>query len=528
MLKSRYSLNAMVTTPHHLASQAGAEILQQGGNAVEAAVAAAAALGVVYPHMNSIGGDGFWLISEPGKAPVAIQACGFAGGEATPDFYHQRGFSAIPTRGPEAALTVAGAVAGWIAALEEAANWPGKSLPLRMLVEKAVQYALEGIVISRSQAQLLKNKWEEFDGLEDFKTLFSPTGISKEKDVLFQHDLASTLQHLAEAGLEDFYRGDLARRIASGLERCGSPLRLSDLESYRARTVSPLSVNLSVGTAYNHPPPTQGVSSLMILGIFDRLGVSECDSFEHLHGLIEATKHAFNLRNRYVDDPATMQTDCASWLDQSVLDEYAGAINTGKAAPWPHTAEAGDTVWLGVIDREGRAVSYIQSIYFEFGSGLVVPDTGILWQNRGSSFLLQPGLRSLMPGRYPFHTLNPAMLRFRDGRTMVYGTMGGEGQPQTQAAVATRYGYFGMDLQQAVTAPRWLLGKTWGDDTLNLKVEDHLPQDLVRRLAEAGHDVEQVPAYNDMMGHAGAIVLDSDGLYTGAVDPRSDGSVVAL
>jgi gamma-glutamyltranspeptidase/glutathione hydrolase len=185
---------------------------------------------------------------------------------------------------------------------------------------------------------------------------------------------------------------------------------------------------------------------------------------------------------------------------------------------------------MGCMDSDGRSVSFIQSIFWEFGSGVVLRDTGIHWQNRGISFSLAPGsLQALEPGRKPFHTLNPAMALFDDGRTMSYGTMGGEGQPQTQAMVFSRYALFNQPLQQAVTAPRWLLGRTWGDVTTSLKLERRFDPALVDQLRSAGHVVEVLDEdFSDTMGHAGALVRRPDGILEGAADPRSDGSVAAL
>jgi gamma-glutamyltranspeptidase/glutathione hydrolase len=198
------------------------------------------------------------------------------------------------------------------------------------------------------------------------------------------------------------------------------------------------------------------------------------------------------------------------------------------AAPWPAPSAAGDTVWLGAADREGRVASYIQSTYWEYGSGVVVPGTGIVWQNRGAGFSLAPGPNQLTPGRRPFHTLNPALARFDDGRTLVYGTMGGEGQPQTQAAIFTRYARFGQNLQAAITAPRWLLGRTWGETSTSLKLERRFPAGLCDELRIAGHALELVDDFDDRMGHAGAIVVHPSGVIEGATDPRADGSVATV
>jgi gamma-glutamyltranspeptidase/glutathione hydrolase len=223
-----------------------------------------------------------------------------------------------------------------------------------------------------------------------------------------------------------------------------------------------------------------------------------------------------------------MTVDPRDYLTDETLDDLASRIDPARALPWPQPSQAGDTVWFGVVDRAGRAVSMIQSVYFEFGSGVVLPETGIGWQNRGASFrVADSGWNAVRPGRKPFHTLNPALARFDDGRVMVYGNMGGEGQPQSQAAVFSRYAMLGHELQAAITAPRWLLGKTWGEASVTLKLEDRFAPELYTALGAAGHDVERVAAFTSMMGHAGAIVRHADGRLEGATDPRSDGAVAA-
>lgn len=527
MLRSRTALGGMVTAPHHLAAQAGRDILREGGNAVEAMIAAAATIAVVYPHMNAIGGDGFWLIAAPGKEPVAIRACGGAAGLATPDFYRQQGMTAIPARGPLAALTVAGAIGGWIRAAEIATGLGGR-MPVSRLVADAVHHARVGVPVTRSQVELTAAKLSDLKDVPGFSGAFAADGVPAIGDLLRQPALGATLEHLGRVGLDDFYRGDVARRNAAGLEAAGSPIRLSDLESYQAKVMPPLSVKLSAGAVFNMVPPTQGVASLMILGLFDRLGVREAESFAHIHGLVEATKRAFLKRDAHIGDPDRMRIDPASLLTGPLLDAEAAQIDMKTALPWPHIARPGDTVWMGAVDANGVAVSYIQSIFWEFGSGVVVPETGVLWQNRGSSFTLQDGPNQLGAGRLPFHTLNPAMAKLGDGSLLTYGTMGGEGQPQTQSAIFSRHVLFGQDLQEAITAPRWLLGKTWGDDTTTLKLESRFDPALIEQLEKAGHAVEIVGPFEDMMGHAGGIRLRADGVMEGAADPRADGAVAAL
>ena len=201
----------------------------------------------------------------------------------------------------------------------------------------------------------------------------------------------------------------------------------------------------------------------MLLGIYARLGIKEADDFHYIHALVEATKEAFRVRDRHVTDPAYMDAEPASFLSPEHLERMASAVNPTTATPWPDAPPGGDTVWLGAVDAQGRAVSFIQSIYWEFGSGVVLPETGITWQNRGTSFSLDPTHHNhLKPLRRPFHTIQPALAHLNDGRVMPYGTMGGEGQPQTQAMLFSRYVMHGQDLQAAINAPRWLLGRTWG------------------------------------------------------------------
>jgi gamma-glutamyltranspeptidase/glutathione hydrolase len=275
-------------------------------------------------------------------------------------------------------------------------------------------------------------------------------------------------------------------------------------------------------------PPTQGVISLAILGILERSGIRAVrpDSADHIHLCVEATKQAFKLRDAYVTDPAYMKVEVESLLSASRLDALANQISLAAALPWGGVSRTGDTVWMGVIDADGLAVSFIQSIYHEFGSGVVLPTTGLNWQNRGASFSLNPNhLQALQPRKKPFHTLNPAAARFKDRRSMVYGTMGGDGQPQTQAAVFSRAIWFGQPLQQAVSAPRWLLGRTWGQTSDTLKLESRIPDATVSDLELRGHDIELLGAYDEIVGHAGAIIRYGNGVLEGAADPRSDGCV---
>jgi len=519
----------VVAAPHGAAAEAGQAVLADGGNAIEAMVAMAACIAAVYPHMNHIGGDGFWLIREPKGRLRAIMAAGPAGARAERELY--RDAEAIPTRGALAALTVPGAVGGWMLALEAAKALDGR-LPLDLLFGAAIRHARDGYEVSRSQSRLTAEKLPELKDVPGFTATFllRDGAVPPPGTVMRQSTLAATLDHLAHAGLDDFYRGDVGREIAVDLERIGSPVVRDDLARYRATLTEPLSVSLRAGTLHNTPPPTQGLASLMILALYERLRVAAADGFDFAHGLVEATKRAFRVRDRVVTDPARVPQPPQRFLDGAFLDGEIARIDRRKAAKWPAPYGEGDTVWMGAADASGLVVSYIQSLYWEFGSGCVLPRTGVLMQNRGASFSLdRNALNALAPGRLPFHTLNPALAVLADGRVMAYGAMGGDGQPQTQAMIFARHVLHGMPLDRAIDAPRWLLGRTWGSTVTNLRMESRFDGGLVDRLVSAGHDVELLPdAYSDTMGHAGAVLIHPDGTLEGAHDPRADGGAAGV
>ncbi len=517
-----------VVAPHHLAAESGRNVLAEGGNAIEAMLAMAATIAVVYPHMNSLGGDGFWLIADPKRRVRYIDACGPAGEKATIASYREAGHDVIPSRGPLASLTVPGAVGGFALALE-LARLMGARLPLADLLGEAVHHARDGFAVPASLARNEPSELEDLKAAPGFAPAFLEDGeLPKAGTTLKQPALAAMMEHIGRAGLEDFYRGDVGREIAADLALIGSAVTRRDLESFRAVEREPLSVAIQGARLFNSPPPTQGLASLMILAIFERLGVKRAESFEHVHGLIEATKRAFAVRNRMVTDFAHLREDPVELLTPEVFDREAAAIDMKRAAPFGGAVPIGDTVWMGAIDGEGVAVSYIQSTYWEFGSGCVLPRTGLLLQNRGVAFSLDPkALNPLEPGRRPFHTLNPPLALFRDGRIMSYGAMGGDGQPQFQAELFTRHVLFGQSLAEALDAPRFLLGRTWGKTRIDLTLESRFDETLVRALDRAGHPVHVLDKpYDEALGHAGALTRHSDGSIEAAHDPRSDGAAL--
>jgi gamma-glutamyltranspeptidase/glutathione hydrolase len=523
----------VVCAPHAAAAEAGRAVLADGGNAIEAMVAMAATIAVVYPHMNSIGGDGFWLVREPSGKIRALMAAGPAGSLARPALYREAGHDVIPTRGPLAALTVPAAIGGWALALD-VAKALGARMPLGALLADAIRHAREGVAVAGGLAAQIAASVAELRQVPGFAETYLIDGKPPAASASLKFPaLAATLDHLAQAGLDDFYRGDVGREIAADLDRLGSPVVRADLERCRALLAEPLAVTVRSGTVRNTPPPTHGLVALIILALFDRFavtyGVNEPGSFEHLHGLVEATKLALAIRDRSITDPGRLPYPPQRFLDGAFLNSQAEKIDPRKAASGPVSRREGDTVWMGAADASGLVVSYIQSIYWEFGSGVVLPRTGVLMQNRGTAFTLEPRLNILEPGRVPPHTLNPALAVLDDGRVMAYGAMGGDAQPQFQSQVFTRHVLYRQPLETALDAPRWLYGRTWGASHGSLILEGRFDGNLIDRLLGAGHDVVPLAEpYTSAMGHAGAVVLHPDGTLEGGHDPRADGGAAGV
>ncbi|QYN43159.1 gamma-glutamyltransferase [Gilliamella sp. ESL0443] len=532
--------NVMVTSPNYLATQAGIDILRKGGNAVDAAIAVASTLAVVYPQMNTIGGDNFWLIyNAKTKELKGLNASGRSGSLATIDYYKNQGFHKIPSRGYLAANTVPGVVSGWDEAYQYASKNMNNALPWHTLFASAIDYAENGFSVSPSlnywSTVNIDPKDKEFRELQrfsEFKKVFLKNNGQAYQigEILKQPDLANTLKIIANKGAKEFYQGDIAKNIVNDLQSHGGVLTLDDFAKHRATWVAPIHVNYRQYTAYNLPPNTQGMASLEILNILNNFDIKSLGegSADYYHLIIEATKQAFADRDKYLTDPDFNQIPLDLLLSTQHGQQQAKQIDMQKARVEIKPLDPkGDTVWFGVVDAEGNAVSIIQSIYHDFGSGIVAKDTGILLQNRGSFFSLDPNhINRLEPNKRTFHTLNPAMLLKDNKPYLVYGTMGGEGQPQTQAAIVTRIVDFGMTPQDAINAPRWLHGRTWGASSNNLKVEGRIPNDVIHSLKLRGHDVQIVDDYTDTMGHAGAILIDANHhLLMGATDPRGDGLV---
>lgn len=527
------SAGGVVTAPHAAAAQAGRDVLERGGNALEAAVAVASAIAVVYPHMNSIGGDAFWLIADADGGLHGLDAAGPAGCDYGPGLYD--GEAALPERGGLAAITVAGAVGAWQEAYDFSRSRWGGTLAWADLLADARRWAEDGCAVSASHADVLAGLPEPVRALSGFARTYLPAGRAPEEGELFcQPALGRTLAELQLEGAETFYRGALAARLVAGLREGGSLLRTEDLAAYRPRWVEPLRLPYARGELVNMPPPSQGFASMMIAGVLERIGLDGLDPLgaDYVHTAVEATKGVFAMRDRYLCDPDFSPVPLDRLLDPGMLERLASGVDPARASAPGRAPAPGDTVWFGVVDAQGRAVSVIQSIYHEFGSGVVAGDTGVVWNNRGCAFSLDPQHPNVLaPGKRPFHTLNPAMYR-EDGRVrLVYGTMGGDGQPQTQAAILTRVLNFGQSPAAAVAAPRWVYGRTWGESSAGLRLERRFAPPVYDELVRRGHEVSWVPEFSGIMGHAGMIRVShgAQGLrLEAAADPRSDGAALGV
>jgi gamma-glutamyltranspeptidase/glutathione hydrolase len=511
------SATAMIATPHWQASEAGAKVLARGGNAVEALVAAGAALSVTYPHFCGLGGDAVWMVSDAAGSARTFLGIGQAAAGARPQ-------DTIPLRGPQSALTTAALVDSWDRLLAfSAAEWAGRET-LGDLLADAVELAEKGFPVSASQ-----RFWHEFRAGETarwpgFDPLFLREGVQR------QPQLAATLRTLARNGARDFYEGELAARIASGLAEAGSPLTAADLVATRTETVAPLRLAYRDVELLAPPPPTQGVTTLGIMGVLRGLDVAgtQAGDTQHYHLLVEAVKQAF-LDRGAIADPAFAGDVSARLLDPARLAHKAAAVQAGMALPWPQVYQHGDTSLLAAVDREGRVASLLQSIYFDWGSGVVAGDTGILWQNRGAAFSTDPeSPNCFAPGKRPFYTLNPG-LALKDGRPyLVYGTQGADGQPQTLALLLSLMIDHGLDPAAALARPRFLLGRTFSDSRDSLKIEENAGKDVLTGLAALGHEVSAIPALSPLGGQAGILRIGPEGLVEGAHDPRSDGGAIGL
>lgn len=519
--------NGVVVSPHYLASLAGLRVLQDGGHAVDAAIAVNATLGVVYAHMTGIGGDSFWLIHDAAENELhALNGSGRAVASATRERYRRMGCSTIPLRGPHAAVTVPGTVDAWCVAHERFGR-----LSMRQCLNQAVAYARDGYPVSLGQARFTAATADVIARYEAARHAFMPKDrVPVVGELMRRPHLAETMEAIADGGRAGFYEGAVAEEIVASLSAAGAEWQMPDLKNDRATWSAPISTTYRGYTCYQHPPNSQGFVHLMMLNILEQFDVAalRTDQATYIHLVVEATKLAFKDSQRFLTDPDFSDIPLDRLLSKDYAIELAQQISFDRTSEHPADPVGQDTTYSAVVDRDGNAVSVLQSLYHEFGSAFVAGDTGVLLQNRGASFSLdEHHVNCLEPGKRCFHTLMPGML-FKNGKPdLAYGTMGGEGQPQTSTMIVNRYVDFGRNVQTAIDDPRWLYGRTWGAATQALRLENRFPEEVFAWLRDRGHQVEICEAWSDVMGHAAAIQLNqATGMLSGAADPRGEGIAV--
>ena len=495
----------IVAAPHRLAAEAGAETLRQGGNAVDAAVAADAVLCVVYPHMTSAAGDLFALVWPAGAdRPVGLAGAGRSGSRATIEAVRARGHGSMPEHGA-LPVTVPGTVEAWGRLVERFG-----SVGLAPLMAPAAAHAREGYVVTANLAWFLSQNAEWL--LQDAETrrLLPPL---KEGMALRNPELGAVLEEIGRDGFNGFYRGETGRRLTAALEARGGLVSFEDLATHRSEWVEPVAFDYRGLTVYELPPPTQGLVAAGMLKRLERVDRERLEpGLAFARELVRARDEVYPLRERYVTDPDFAEVPWAPFLEPE-----AAPAGASGAPPIPE----GDTIYLCSADEAGNVVSLIQSVAGSFGSGVTAEGTGLLLHNRGKYFSLDPAhVNRLEPRKRTMHTLIPA-LAARDGRCWAaFGAMGADGQPQLQVQVLVQLADRGLDPADAVAVPRLRVPPGGG----GLWVEADYPEalDLMRELP----GVQLLPPRNWQMGHAQALVLDGAGGWRAGSDPRADGAVV--
>ena len=544
-----------VAAGHPLAAAAGIDVLRRGGNATDAALAMAGVLAVARPHMNGVGGDAFALFYDGESGEVhALNGSGRAGAKAEPSFFRDRGHDAVPETGPMS-VSVPGAVAAWVDAHSRFG-----SLPLDELLAPAIDYAHDGFPVSTRLASDFEAQGSALN--EPGKALYLPGGDAPPVGSLLRNPaLAATLRAVAEGGRTAFYEGATAERLAAFVDSAGGALTADDFRSHESTWVEPLSGEYLGARLHVLPPNTQGIAQLALAGMAARRPLKEMgrNSAEYLHTLIELKKLAFADRDQWAADPDFAEIPVDDLLAPGYLADRAEQVDpgaaavvvepgirygAGRAAPSgesPRSAlsagapagaraslaldDGGDTVYLTAVDQWGNAVSWIQSLFHGFGSGLLEPVTGVVLHNRGSLHTLDEGHPNVVaPGKRPYHTLTPLLATAPDGAlAFTLGTPGGDSQVQSLTQIVNNLRLFGMSPQAAVEAPRF---RSYGG--LAVAIEDRVDADVLAALAALGHEVQVVHGWTATFGGAQMIVIDHEhGTLTAAADPRREAYALA-
>ncbi len=507
----------VVTTSQPLAAQAGLEMLQRGGNAMDAALAAAITLTVVEPTSNGIGGDAFVLFNQ-GDQLIGLNASGKSPKKWSRKYFSE--YTTMPHSGWDT-VTVPGAVSAWV----ECSRNYGK-LEFADLFEPAIRHALEGFLVSPVTANSWALQVDHFNDREDLLSTFAPGGRAPRAGELFKNPcIAKTLHEVSESKGEAFYRGDLAEKIVAHSKAQGGAMELEDLHSHRVEWVSPLSIDVQNFDLYELPPNGQGLAALIALGICRYFNLESLtpESSDALHIQLEAMKLAFADLHSHVSDPAFMQVLPQSLLDPDYLKQRAKQINMKQAA-FPQTGVPlpGGTVYLCCGDQAGMMVSFIQSNFTGFGSGVVVPETGISLQNRGACFVLDKNHPNCVDGgKRPLHTIIPAMIYQDNQPRSAFGVMGGHMQAQGHLQMVLRFTFWKQNPQTALDAPRWMINRP--DD---IWIEEGIDPTTLDDLKDRGHQITIHPIGPNFGG--GQCVWKIEDGYLAASEPRKDGQAVGF
>ncbi len=511
-----------ISTPHTLATEVGAAAFERGGNAIDAALWAAVTLAVSYPHNCGVGGDLFALIQRPDGQAIALNASGRAPAGVDPAALRATYGIDLPEQGP-APVTVPGAVSGWWTLHRE-----GARLPWSDAFDAAIALARDGVTVSRSLEGALAWGSTRFAADPGLAAVFFADGKPLARGALFrQPALGATLATLVQEGPAALYGGGVGDRYTRGLRAVGSPITGEDLAAHTAELEPPLVGRYRDVDVRVVPPNSPGFALLQMLALVERLGIDP-DPFGPDAGTLARVFSAVNRdRDRHLADPRSMRTHPASLVEEGHLGGLADEVREGQVTPPTATHHGtGDTIALATADAEGWAVSLIQSLYDSFGAGILEPETGIVAQDRGACFTLDPDHPNVIaPGKRPAHTLMPALVH-RDGRlAAVSGSMGGAQQPQINALNLIRAFDLGMRPDEAVAAPRWTVWET--EDGPLAWAEGLVPPQTTDRLRAAGFRIERLDDLDEAVGHAHLILAQPDGTMTAGSDPRADGGALA-
>ncbi|MFZ4809007.1 MAG: gamma-glutamyltransferase [Hyphomicrobiaceae bacterium] len=515
-----YARNAMVATSHPLASLAAIEMLRKGGNAVDAAITASAVQAVVEPAMTGIGGDCFAMIAKPGSDKIiALNASGRAPAAATADWYKKKGISQIEMQSPHA-VTVPGAIDGWVRLVTDHGT-----KPLSDILAPAIEYAAGGFAVAPRVAHDWSRVATKLEAHAGSRRHLLPNGRTpRAGEVIAFPALAKTLEAIAAKGREGFYGGEVGADIVATLNALGGLHTLDDLAAQSCAYVDPISVPYNGVELCELPPNNHGIVALILLKMLARLGpLSESPtSARRYHVMNEAARLAYALRDTFVADPAMAKVPVDHMLDDAVIADLVKRIDPSRRTPdlGPVPKPGGsDTIYLSIVDKDGMVVSFINSVFSSFGSGIVTERTGVVLHNRGQGFVLDPAHPNcIAPRKRPMHTLVPAMA-LKDGKPLLsFGVMGAAFQPMGHVYVLTNILDYGMDVQEAIDCPRVFF------EGAELQIEEGVPPDTATRLAQMGH---KVSIREEPWGGSQAVLIDrANGVLVGGSDARKDGMAI--